>query len=469
MNSLQKITKILIIFLFFVHQSNAQESSNNLIGNWSGKIELPMMKLEIIFKISMDENGKPKATFDVPVQGAKNLPVGEVLATADSLILNVPVISGTYNGEIVSNDSIAGKWFQSGRTMPLNLKKIEIITELNRPQTPEEPFPYSIEELEYTNPKSGFKLAGTLTLPKNANNCPAVVLISGSGAQDRDESIFEHKPFWVIADYFARNGIAVLRVDDRGVGGSEGNIREATSKDFAVDVSAGVNILKSYGKIDQSKIGLIGHSEGGLIAPIVATTNQEIAFLVMMAGPGIIGSEILIEQGELLSRAAGMPESAIAQNQQIIKAMVDILMNEKDSAKALDRLQRTFSGGTYPMLDEKKKKLIDAKVAGINTPWFRYFLSYDPFPTLTKVTCPVLALAGEKDLQVPAKANLAAINKALVLGVNQNFKTMEMENLNHLFQNCEKGTVAEYGQIEETIDPKVLETMKDWIWEVTKK
>lgn len=468
MNKIYFLISLAFITMLFT-PTNAQESNNKICGNWVGEIELPTMNLEIIFKISADETGELAATFDVPLQGAKDLPVSETKVSVDSLFLTITMINGSYKGIIENEKKVSGTWKQNGVELPLILEKTENITELKRPQTPVGPFPYLSEEVEYTNAKSGFKIAGTLTFPEDANNAPGVILISGSGAQDRDETIFEHKLFFVIADFLSRNGIAVLRVDDRGVGGSEGNIQDATSLDFADDVIAGIKFLKSKDQIDPAKIGLIGHSEGGLIAPLVATKTDEIAFFVLMAGPGIIGSEILIEQSELLGKAAGMPESAVTQNLQIVKAMVDILTNETDSAKALDRLQRTFSGGTYPMLDDEKKKLVDAKVAGINTSWFRYFLTYDPYPTLKKVRCPVLALAGEKDLQVPATSNLAAIEKALAEGGNTNVKTMELENLNHLFQNCTIGAVSEYAQIEETIEPKVLEIIKDWIHEISSK
>ena len=460
------IFTLLLTGVFQAWLANGQEDAEKFIGNWSGTIELPAMNVEMIFKISKDSTNHLISKLDVPVQGARDLPVSETTNKNDSLILKVVMINGTYSGALNAENQLVGEWRQNGVTLNLKLEKTDKITELKRPQTPQPPFPYHSEEVEYINPESGYKLAGTLTIPENARPCPAVILISGSGAQDRDETIFEHKPFQVIADYFTRNGIAVLRVDDRGVGGSEGNIRAATSEDFAGDVLAGIEFLKKMEEIDPLKIGLVGHSEGGIIAPIAANASPDVAFVVMMAGPGIIGKDILIEQSELLNRAAGMPESVVSQNLMIVKGIVDILLNETDSAKVLDRLQRTYSNGMYPMLDDEKKKIVDTRIAAVNTPWFRFFLAYDPYPTLALVKCPLLALAGEKDLQVPPDANLKAIGDALTEGGNKNFKTIKLENLNHLFQHCEKGTVAEYAQIEETIDPKVLEIMKDWIWEV---
>lgn len=452
------------ILLNIIHPENAFPQNNiNAVGNWSGMIELPTAKLEMIFKISEDESGKLISKLDVPAQGARDLAVAETKFTGDSLMLNVAVIFGKYEGKFTSGTIIEGIWKQSGMTFPLVLKKTEIVTEMKRPQTPVPPFPYKSEDVQYLNPVSGLKLAGTLTLPQDEKKCPAVILISGSGAQDRDETIFGHKPFAVIADYLTRNGIAVLRVDDRGVGGSEGNTMEATSEDFAGDVMAGIEFLKSRNEIDEQKIGLIGHSEGGLIAPLVAVKSGDVAFIILLAGPGINGREILLAQAELINRASGVSEEQIKQNRSLQKAIFDILLNETDSARQIDRLQRAYTNGMYPMMSEEQRRAIDARVAAVNNPWFRFFLTYDPNETLKKVKCPVLALNGEKDLQVPPNENLEAIEKALKEGGNPNFKTMELPGLNHLFQHCETGLVKEYAEIEETFATEVLEIMHNWI------
>lgn len=456
-----------IIISLLLPKHNLAQEANKATGNWIGKLELPRMQLELFFKISVDEKDSISALLDVPMQGAKDLHIDKVTATNDSLLLNIPIIAGTYKGEIVSIDTVKGYWIQAGRSTPLILCKIDSIPKINRPQTPKPPFPYLSEDVEYTNPNSGFKLTGTLTIPKNKDNCPAIVLISGSGAQDRDNTAFEHKSFWVIADYFARNGIAVLRVDDRGIGGSGGNISEATSKDFASDALAGVQFLKTRNEIDHSKIGLAGHSEGGIIAPIAANLSNDVSFIILMAGSGIIGEQILYKQGELINREAGASEEMIKQNRQIQQAIFDIILNETDSIKQIDRLQRTYSGGMYFMLQDAQKEAINQRIKTVNSPWFKYFLTYDPYPTLVKVKCPVLAMIGEKDLQVPPKENLEAIEKALTEGGNKNFKTIELPNLNHMFQNCKTGAISEYAQIEETIVLEVLDLILEWILEVT--
>jgi len=430
-------------------------------------MELAGSKLELIFKISLEENGELSAKMDVPAQGARDLPVSKAEVKADSIFLHVAMIAVRFEGQMVNDTTVSGNWSQAGLNFPLTLIRTEKITELKRPQTPQPPFPYVEEEVSYENTKAGIKLAGTLTIPENAKNVPAVILISGSGAQDRDETIFEHKPFWVIADYLTRHGIAVLRVDDRGVGGSEGNVTNATSEDFAGDVLAGIEFLKTRKEIESSKIGLIGHSEG-IIAPVVANKASGVAFIVMLAGPGIPGEQILYEQGRLIGLASGMTEEQVEQNRKTQEAIFNIIKTEKDSAVRLDRLQRTFTGGMYPMMNDDQKNAVDQKVAAVNSPWFSHFLQYDPYPALTKLKCPVLALVGEKDLQVPPKSNLPAIEKALAEGGNKNFKTLELPNLNHLFQHCVTGAVAEYRQIEETISPEVLEIVSEWIWEVVK-
>ena len=450
------------LILLFTSLSSFSQTNVKVTGNWSGKLDLPGTKLEIIFKISIGENGKLITKMDVPAQGAKDLTVSETTVSGDSLQLSVAMIMGKFSGKFTHDSVIEGNWKQGGATFPLVLKKSKSVTEIKRPQTPKEPFPYLSEEVEYSNPKSGLKLAGTLTYPENAKNCLAVVLITGSGAQDRDETIFEHKPFLVIADFLTRNGLAVLRVDDRGVGSSEGKLGEATSEDFAGDVLAGIEFLKTRKEINPSKIGLIGHSEGGLIAPIVA--NQfDAAFIVLLAGPGIIGQQILYEQGKLINKAAGMTDDQAQQNQKMQEVIFNIILTETDSAKRTDRLQKTFTNGMYFMMTDEQKKAIDSQIKSFDNVWFKFFLQYDPYPALVKLKCPVLALNGEKDLQVPPEFNLTAIEKALTEGGNKNFKTMELENLNHLFQTCETGAIAEYAQIEETISPIVLEILRDWI------
>lgn len=457
------ITFYIIVFIGF--QSFSQEAK--WIGFWSGKLDISATKLEVIFETWINENGKPVAVMDVPMQGAKDIQCSVIKAESDSLIINVPLIRGSFSGAFINDTTIQGEWKQSGMTFPLTLTKTRIVAEIKRPQTPQKPFPYNEEEVVYENKETGLKLAGTLTFPENGDSFPAVILITGSGPQDRDETLFEHKPFLVIADFLTRNGLAVLRVDDRGVGGSEGKTSVSTSEDFAGDVIAGVEFLKTREEINPAKIGLIGHSEGGLIAPIAAG-KFDAAFVILLAGPGMVGEQILYEQGILINKAAGLTDEQAQQNQKMQEAVFNIIKTETDSAKRIDRLQRTMTNGQYFMLNDEQKAVVDNQVKTVDNKWFKFFLQYDPHPALVKLKCPVLALNGEKDLQVPAKPNLAAIEKALTEGGNKNYKTMEIPGLNHLFQMCETGAIAEYAQIEETISPNVLDILLEWLSVVEK-
>jgi fermentation-respiration switch protein FrsA (DUF1100 family) len=442
--------------------ANAYSQQRDLSVYWIGKIDLPTVKLTLSFDFTATSNGEYNIQLSIPEQEAKNIPCQWIKTTTDSLVFTCDTLQRTFYGRFINDSTITGEWKRNRVSIPVTIKKSTQPARLHRPQTPRPPFPYLSEEVTYLNPASGLQLAGTLTLPKGSDPCAAVVLITGSGAQDRDQSIFQHKTFMVIADYLARTGVATLRIDDRGVGGSEGNIVTATSADFADDVLTGVNYLKNRKEIHPAKIGLIGHSEGGLIAPIAATKSESVSFIILLAGPGMPGEQILYEQNDLALKAAGMSEMVIQQNLAVQKNIFEVLKNQRDSALAHRDLQLKLSQGFYDGMNDEMKAAVDEKIKGINTPWFRYFLSYDPRPTLKKVTCPVLALNGLKDTQVPV-SNLQAIEQAIKAGGNTNITQRAFENLNHLFQHCEKGAVAEYAQIEETISVEVLEVMRNWI------
>lgn len=458
-----KLHKILFTSLFFLFQYTISAQNHEQIkGNWSGNLALPNTKVEVIFKIDTDSTGNYTTKLDVPMQGAQNLPVSKTVVTHDSLKFTVAIIAGSFGGKF-AGDSVEGIWSQSGAKLPLVLRKKEILTELIRPQTPRPPFHYTIKEVSYVNPESGFKMSGTLTIPVKNEKVPAVVLISGSGAQDRDQSLFGHQPFWVAADYLTRNGIAVLRVDDRGVGGSEGKTSESTSLDFAGDVLTSFGFLQSQPEIDSKKIGLIGHSEGGLIAPIVAGKNKDVAFIILLAGPALVGEQIIYEQQKLILLQAGMSEEQVNESRLSQEQLFSVLKTETDSVRRNEKLKEIMSNGMYNLMNDELKTSIDNQVKTVDNKWFRFFLTYDPYPALTKLTCPVLALNGEKDLQVPPQSNLPLIEKALKEAGNKNFRIMEIPGVNHLFQTCKTGAVTEYSQIEETISPAVLEILKDWI------
>jgi hypothetical protein len=298
---------------------------------------------------------------------------------------------------------------------------------------------------------------------------PAVILISGNGAQDRDESIAGHRPFLVLADHLTRNGIAVLRVDDRGVGGSDPGSPAATSENFAGDVLAGIQFLKSRKDIKGKRIGLIGHGEGGMIAPMVATRSKDVAFIVLLAGPGLRGEDLIYTQTGLIHKAQGMHPDTTAEAIAVQRKIHESIMNGVNGQR-LEQLVKEEVTGLANAVNETQRKAflpvganIISRIPMYQTRWFRYFISFDPTPVLKKVKVPVLALNGELDVQVSSKDNLAHIAVALKTGGNKKFTIKSFPNLNHLFQTSKTGLASEYAQIEETMSPEVLKTISDWV------
>ncbi len=457
----------------FAQQQDTSEIG--IEGIWQGELKVPGTVLRIVFKISKNPDGTLTATLDSPDQGATDIPVEEVIFKDNTLRLEVKSAGGVFEGK-VSEDFlvIEGEWKQSGGVFPLTVKRVDKAVEILRPQVPKKPYPYIEEELVYENKDAGISLAGTLTLPLGKGPFPAVLLITGSGPQDRNETIFNHCPFLVLADYLTRQGVAVLRVDDRGVGKSTGDFSQATSEDFALDVLAGIEYLKTRKAINPKQIGLIGHSEGGLIAPMVAVKSPDVAFIVLMAGTGLTGEEILYLQSDLISKAMGVNEEEIAKSRQFNEKIFSVIKEEEDNEIAKERLRQMVMAYLAELSDEEKDWISDpeeylkAQLQNLLSPWSRFFLTYDPKPTLSKVKCPVLAINGEKDLQVPPKENLSAIEEALVAGGNKNFIVKELPGLNHLFQTAQTGVPSEYAKIEETISPIALKIIGDWISEQAK-
>jgi len=353
-----------------------------------------------------------------------------------------------------------GNCFQAGKSFPLAFERgIKSVEAPNRPQEPKFPLPYTEEHISYDNLEAGVTLSGTLTLPTSKGPFPVVLLIAGSGPIDRDETVFGHKPFLVLADYLTRQGIAVLRFDKRGCGRSTGNYDKATSQDFADDVLAGIAYIKSRKEVNSNQIGLIGHSEGGIIAPMVAAKSKDVAFVVLMAGTGVNGEEILYEQSALIQRAVGTTEDAINQSRKFQEQMITLVKKEPDPQIAAEQLQE-IAKYYKAALSETHEKVtlehLERLAARVNTKWFRYYLTFDPSIPLKQMRVPVLVLNGELDLQVSSKQNLPVISKALEESGNKDFTIIELPKLNHFFQTCETGSIAEYAKIEETISPSVL-------------
>jgi fermentation-respiration switch protein FrsA (DUF1100 family) len=449
-----------------------EEVKPGIEGIWLGSFSAGGMELRLVFHISKNEDGTYSGTMDSPDQGAAGLEMNPVNFEEGILTAEWPRGQFVYTGKLAEDGlNIKGSFTQGGATFNLDLKKVARTPDTIRPQDPKKPYPYLEEEVEYRNERDGIKLAATLTMPKEGGPFPAVVLITGSGAQNRNEEVMGHRPFLVLADFLTRKGLAVLRADDRGVGGSEGDTGQSTAENFAYDALAGVAYLKSRPEIVAAKIGLAGHSEGGIIAPLAATLSEDVAFIVMMAGTGLVGEEIIYLQSALLSRAGGADEEVIEKSNEIQKKIFTLIKDGKDDAHLKEKLNELLLESFAYASKEEKESVSDmstfanAQIQMLLSPWFRFFLTYDPAPTLRKIKCPVLALNGEKDLQVPYKENLDSIEEALKEGGNTDYTIKMLPGLNHLFQRAGTGHTSEYAKIPETINPAALNFISGWILE----
>lgn len=445
--------------------------AQDITGQWNGVLKVQGIHLRLVFNVMQTENGY-SSTIDSPDQGAKGIPVTQTTFENPKITFVVNNLTIEYTGEL-KDDEIIGIFKQGGQEFPMNLSREAIEKEIiKRPQEPIKPYPYSSEEVTFDNTKANNTLSGTLTLPKNGANFPVVILISGSGPQNRDEELLGHKPFLVISDYLTKNGIGVLRYDDRGVGQSTGNFETATSADFATDVESAITYLKTRKEINTNKIGLIGHSEGGLIAPMVAAKSKDVSFIVLLAGPGISGYDIILLQTELINKANGADESKLQKELAFLKGSLDMVVKgsdlEKIKTKLIDSIQNQIIEQPELVPEEMKAEDVKQFVETFTTPWFHYFLKFNPSSVLMNVKCPVLAINGEKDLQVPPKENLSAIENALMKGGNKNITIKEFPNLNHLFQEAQTGSPTEYATIEQTFSPDALEVIASWIKTQTK-
>lgn len=467
---MRKIIFTIALFLF-----NLLNFAQTIEGNWNGILEVQGTQLTLVFHVT-NTDGKLVSTMDSPDQKAFGIPVATTTFENTVVTFELPNAKITYKGTPNADFSEIGGTFRQGALeLPLKLSKkpIEKVA-LKRPQTPKEPFPYQQEEVVFENKTDKFTLAGTLTYPKKKGKFPVVILITGSGAQDRNEELFEHKPFAVIADELTKKGIAVLRFDDRGIGKSTGSFMNSTTRDFANDVLAAVDFLKTRSDINLKKIGLIGHSEGGMIAPMVAAQSKDISFIVLMAGPGTPIDELLVEQNASLAKFSGMSDDQIKVSNEMNKSIYAILKNsapenlDKDLTTYLKTAMANLPEGMKPATEAALQESVEGQVQMLSGKWFQYFIKYDPAENLSKVKCPVLAINGSLDFQVPSGPNLKAIETALQRGKNKNFKTVEIQGLNHLFQEAGTGAFEEYAKIEQTISPKALEVMSNWILQQTK-
>lgn len=447
-------------------------SAQDIVGDWHGVLEVPGAKMRLVIHISKNDIGYT-TLLDSPDQGANRIPVPQTTYNDGELILDLSNLSAAYRGILnQENETFQGEFVQMGQSFPLNFSRQEIEGP-KRPQHPKKPYPYHSEEVTFHNSKQDVTLAGTLTLPEKGENFPAVILITGSGPQNRDEEILNHKPFLVISDYLTRNGIAVLRYDDRGVGASTGSFSGSTTADFATDTEAAFEYLKTRTEINPEKIGLLGHSEGGMIAPIVAATHQDVGFIILLAAPGVSLGNVLLKQQELISKSMGVSDKFIALNKAINEKAYGLIAENKDS-KELRKILKTYfeeSLEKYPEWKEitgpntPNNEIVEELLTVYMDPWILFSIPYNPAPTLEKVKCPVLVINGTMDLQVDADQNLPPIKEALRKGGNIHVTIKELEGLNHLFQESQTGSPMDYGNIEETFSLTVLEIIKDWIRE----
>ncbi|MBR3540491.1 MAG: alpha/beta hydrolase [Bacteroidales bacterium] len=392
-----------------------QSFGQQIAGPWTGQLDLGAQKLTLVLHFDKDASGKDVCTMDSPDQSAKGIPATLNFISADSVNIAVPSIGMTYAGKL-SEGELKGTFSQMGMKLPLDMKP-GVVTH-NRPQHPVEPYPYQTKDVAFQNVAANAWFAGTLVYPegyKEGDKVPVLIMVTGSGAENRDEEVFDHKPFLVIADYLARHGVASLRFDDRGVGKSTGSMEGATTKDFAEDALAGIEMLRGLKQF--SKVGVLGHSEGGSVAFMLGA-KQKVDFIISMAGVGAKGDTALTAQANRTYELMGVPMQVnVAQYR--------------------------------------------AQVAQLNSPWLNYFLDYDPIPDIQGTRCPVLAINGDKDVQVVSSLNLKGIEMALPK--NKKNLVKEFPGLNHLFQHCTTGLPTEYAGIEETISEEVLGDIATWI------
>lgn len=434
-----------LVLAMWLGVANAAPAEKGPDGTWTGALEVGGKKLRLVFHVTRGADGALSATLDSPEQMAMGIPLDKVSYQAPTLHLEHAKLHAVFEGK-VAGDALTGTWTQGGASLPLTLAR----GELRRPQLPVPPFPYRQEDVTIAV-QPQLALAGTLTIPAGAGPFAAVVFITGSGPQDRDETIVGHKPFLVLADALARRGIASLRMDDRGVGKSQGD-RSATTLDYVGDVQKLVAWLLARPEIDRRAIGVIGHSEGGIIGPIAATRSADIRFVVMLAGSGMPGDKVILSQSEALLRAA----NASAEQTAAAHDINTKLYAQLRAAKTEPAWQAAVSKfiADHPALRDQE--------AVLRSPWLRTFLALDPVPYLQKLRVPVLAISGDRDRQITPE-NLTAIKAALARGKNRDATVKEIPGVNHLFQHATTGSPTEYAEIEETIAPEVLQLVTDWI------
>lgn len=442
-----------------------------VVGEWFGTLTVGPASLRLALHVSTDKEGALSGGLHSLDQGPDEMKIDEVTFVEETLTYAIRRIDGSYTGVLNADGSeLSGTWMQRGRSIPLVFRRVAKRVALNRPQEPKGPFSYEECEIRFRNEVDGLTFAGTFVVPEGEAPFPTVVFFTGSGPQDRDETLMGHRPFAVIADALARRGIASLRFDDRGVGGSEGDLMDSEVTSFANDAIAAIRFLETREEVDQDRLGFIGHSEGGLVGPMAAVQDEQLDFLVLLAPPGEALDKLLVRQSGDALRLRGVDEELVqrlqadtAKDMELIK---DSSLSREELIVALrergEMARASYEAGTLEALG-LNEQVIESSILSVSTKWFRSLMSIDPVTYLDEVTVPTLALFGEKDVQVAAKVNAAIVQESFERSGNDRAVAQIQENLNHLFQNCDTGSIAEYGQIEETFDTATLQLIGDWV------
>lgn len=450
----------------------AQLWAQQIAGSWEGKLSIGDQSLRLVFHIVSSE-GVLKATADSPDQGAKGMPVSKVVFEQGALTLDMAALGARYQGVMTGDDLIMGVFTQGALTQSLALKRIETEV-MRRPQEPKPPYPYYSEEVEIPNPTAGITLKGTLTRPSAEGRYPAVILFTGSGTQNRDEEILGHKPFLVLSDYLTRRGFAVLRCDDRGYNMPREELRKlarTTTADLAGDAKCMFDFLLARPDIAPAKIGILGHSEGGSVAFMTAAQKPGVAFVISMAGMTVPGRELMVAQNRAMLGLQGVADD---QAECYCKALEKIFAAaERFPADQIAAQAADIAAGALAdiacELPESLRANLPRVAAAMSSPWMHYFLNYDPSDDIAAIgSRPFMAINGTKDSQVDAGQNLAAVERLTVSKRHPQSVIRPYEGLNHLFQPCTTGNIAEYGQIETTLSPQVLEDIAVWLETVTR-
>lgn len=443
----------------------AGDAGGRILGTWKGVLAVGAFRERMSLVIGRDSTGGLGGTIKMLDQAGVELPAA-VAAHGDTLSFTIAAQHISYSGVMTTpGDSVRGTFVQGSNSIPLTFgRSTPESVSMGRPQDPKPPYPYNTKEVTVPS-DSGVRLAGTVVIPEGQGPFPAVVFVTGSGPQDRDEALLGHRPFLVIADYLARHGIASLRYDDRGFAKSTGTFETATSADFAADAEAALHFLQRVPGIARDRVGIVGHSEGGLIGPMVAARTRDVAFLVMMAGPGMPGDSLSLLQFRRLA-SSSVPSAQLDAQLDNNRRLFHAVSSARDSADAVARILAVKQEIIAALPENQRAAAasrFDQTLPRLVNPWMRYFLRYDSRTALHNVHVPVLALGGTLDTQVPARENLSGIDAALKAAGNKDYRIVELPNLNHLFQTATNGSPSEYATIEETIAPQVLDLISSWI------